>query len=58
MECLFVHGCVLIRQQLFWHMDFYAGRILRELDMANPTVVVLTDRNDLDDRLFGTSARC
>ena len=26
--------------------------------MANPTVVVLTDRNDLDDQLFGTFARC
>ena len=25
---------------------------------ANPTVVVLTDRNDLDDQLFGTFARC
>ena len=26
--------------------------------MANPTVVVLTDRNDLDDQLFGTFSRC
>jgi type I restriction enzyme R subunit len=26
--------------------------------MANPTLVVLTDRNDLDDQLFGTFARC
>ncbi len=26
--------------------------------MANPTVVVITDRNDLDDQLFGTFARC
>ena len=26
--------------------------------MANPTIVVLTDRNDLDDQLFGTFARC
>ena len=26
--------------------------------MANPTVVVLTDRNDLDDQLFTTFARC
>jgi len=39
-------------------MAFYAGRIIRELAMANPTVVVLTDRNDLDDQLFGTFARC
>jgi type I restriction enzyme R subunit len=39
-------------------MAFYAGRIIREPDMQNPTVVVLTDRNDLDDQLFGTFARC
>ena len=39
-------------------MAFYAGRIIREPGMANPTVVVLTDRNDLDDQLFGTFARC
>ena len=39
-------------------MAFYAGRIIREPAMANPTVVVLTDRNDLDDQLFATFARC
>jgi len=39
-------------------MAFYAGRIIRESAMENPTVVVLTDRNDLDDQLFGTFARC
>jgi type I restriction enzyme R subunit len=39
-------------------MAFYAGRIIRERTMANPTIVVLTDRNDLDDQLFGTFARC
>ena len=39
-------------------MAFYAGRIIREPEMANPTVVVLTDRNDLDDQLFGTFSRC
>ena len=39
-------------------MAFYAGRIIREPVMANPTVVVLTDRNDLDDQLFGTFSRC
>ena len=39
-------------------MAFYAGRIIREPAMANPTVVVLTDRNDLDDQLFETFARC
>jgi type I restriction enzyme R subunit len=39
-------------------MAFYAGRIIREPEMANPTIVVLTDRNDLDDQLFGTFSRC
>ena len=39
-------------------MAFYAGRIIRERAMANPTIVVLTDRNDLDDQLFGTFSRC
>lgn len=39
-------------------MAFYAGRIIREPAMANPTVVVLTDRNDLDDQLFGTFTQC
>ncbi|MFO1292317.1 MAG: type I restriction endonuclease subunit R [Rubrivivax sp.] len=39
-------------------MAFYAGRIIREPAMDNPTLVVLTDRNDLDDQLFATFARC
>ncbi len=39
-------------------MAFYAGRIVREAAMENPTLVVLTDRNDLDDQLFGTFSRC
>ena len=39
-------------------MAFYAGRIIREPAMENPTVVMLTDRNDLDDQLFGTFSRC
>ena len=39
-------------------MAFYAGRIAREPMMENPTIVVLTDRNDLDDQLFGTFSRC
>ena len=38
-------------------MAFYAGRIVRESAMENPTIVVLTDRNDLDDQLFGTFSR-
>ena len=39
-------------------MAFYAGRIIRALAMENPTIVVLTDRNDLDDQLFATFSRC
>ena len=39
-------------------MAFYAGRVILEPEMANPTLVILTDRNDLDDQLFGTFARC
>jgi type I restriction enzyme R subunit len=39
-------------------MAFYAGRVILHPAMENPTIVVLTDRNDLDDQLFGTFARC
>ncbi len=39
-------------------MAFYTGAIIREPAMENPTVVVLTDRNDLDDQLYGTFSRC
>jgi len=39
-------------------MAFYAGRVILHPTMENPTIVVLTDRNDLDDQLFGTFARC
>ncbi|MGQ9826988.1 MAG: type I restriction endonuclease subunit R [Roseiflexus sp.] len=39
-------------------MAFYAGRIIREPAMENPTLVLLTDRNDLDDQLFGAFSRC
>ena len=39
-------------------MAFYGGAIIREPAMENPTIVVLTDRNDLDDQLFGTFSRC
>jgi type I restriction enzyme R subunit len=35
-------------------MVFYTGKIV--LAMNNPTIVVITDRNDLDDQLFGTFA--
>lgn len=55
------------RAGVVWHtqgsgksltMAFYAGRMILHPEMANPTIVVLTDRNDLDDQLFGTFARC
>jgi type I restriction enzyme, R subunit len=39
-------------------MAFYAGRVVLEPAMGNPTIVVITDRNDLDDQLFGTFGRC
>ncbi len=39
-------------------MVFYAGKIIRHPAMQNPTLVVLTDRNDLDNQLFDTFALC
>ncbi|TGN99616.1 hypothetical protein PN36_35525 [Candidatus Thiomargarita nelsonii] len=48
---------------MIWHtqgsgkslsMVFYAGKIVQLL--ANPTILVITDRNDLDDQLFDTFA--
>jgi type I restriction enzyme R subunit len=39
-------------------MAFYAGRVIRDPRMENPTLIVLTDRNDLDDQPFGTFSRC
>jgi hypothetical protein len=38
-------------------MAFYAGQVVKHQGMENPTIVVLTDRNDLDDQLFGTFSR-
>jgi type I restriction enzyme R subunit len=55
------------RAGVVWHtqgagksleMVFYAGRIARHPDMQNPTLVVLTDRQDLDNQLFGTFGDC
>jgi type I restriction enzyme R subunit len=51
------------RAGVIWHtqgsgkslsMVFYAGKIILHPSMSNPTLVILTDRNDLDDQLFGT----
>lgn len=39
-------------------MAFYAGRLVQHPKMRNPTLVVLTDRNDLDDQLFSTFSMC
>ncbi len=38
-------------------MAFYAGKAARQSELQNPTLVVLTDRNDLDDQLFGQFVR-
>src|SRR5450759_4244676 len=39
-------------------MACFAGRIVLHPALENPTIVVITDRNDLDDQLFGTFSRC
>jgi type I restriction enzyme R subunit len=39
-------------------MAFYAGKIVQHPAMANPTLVVLTDSNDLDDQLLTTFSKC
>ena len=53
------------RSGVIWHtqgsgksltMVFYAGKLVQTLN--NPTIVLLTDRNDLDDQLFGVFSRC
>ena len=55
------------RAGVVWHtqgsgksfsMLFYAARVVRHPAMQNPTLVLLTDRNDLDDQLFGQFQRC
>lgn len=54
------------RAGVIWHpqgsgkslsMVFYAGKLIQQREMANPTLVLLTDRNDLDDQLLSTFAR-
>lgn len=39
-------------------MVFYTGLIVTDHELNNPTVVVLTDRNDLDSQLFNTFSAC
>ena len=37
-------------------MVFYVWQLIKHPEMKNPTILVITDRNDLDDQLFGTFA--
>ncbi|MHB8091909.1 MAG: type I restriction endonuclease subunit R [Syntrophales bacterium] len=55
------------RAGVVWHtqgsgkslsMVFYAGKLVLQEEMYNPTLVVLTDRNDLDQQLFETFTNC
>lgn len=55
------------RAGVVWHtqgsgkslsMMFYTGKLIRDVRLGNPTIVVVTDRNDLDGQLFGTFAAC
>lgn len=55
------------RAGVVWHtqgsgkslsMVFYTGKLIGSLELANPTIVVVTDRNDLDGQLSGTFANC
>jgi type I restriction enzyme R subunit len=39
-------------------MAFFAGLAVRSKELQNPTLVILTDRNDLDDQLFSTFSTC
>jgi type I restriction enzyme R subunit len=52
---------------IIWHtqgsgksllMAFYTGQLIAHPAMENPTVIVITDRNDLDDQLFATFSMC
>ncbi len=55
------------RVGVIWHtqgsgksllMAFYAGQVIKNPVLANPTLVVITDRNDLDEQLFATFSLC
>lgn len=39
-------------------MVFYSRKLALSKELENPTIIVLTDRNDLDGQLFGTFSRC
>jgi len=55
------------RGGVIWHtqgsgkslsMVFYSGKLIIDPRMENPTLVILTDRNDLDEQLHGTFSNC
>ncbi|MCX7785709.1 MAG: type I restriction endonuclease subunit R [candidate division WOR-3 bacterium] len=55
------------RAGVVWHtqgsgksliMVFFVGKLVLQPELENPTIILLTDRNDLDDQLFGTFSRC
>lgn len=55
------------RVGVIWHtqgsgkslsMVFYVGKMVTHRNLENPTILVITDRNDLDDQLFGTFLKC
>ncbi len=55
------------RAGVVWHtqgsgkslsMVFYAGKLILSSELKNPTLVIVTDRNDLDGQLFNTFASC
>ncbi|MBT7769671.1 MAG: type I restriction endonuclease subunit R, partial [Rhodospirillales bacterium] len=39
-------------------MAFFTGLLVRSPELKNPTILVVTDRNDLDDQLYGTFSLC
>lgn len=55
------------RAGVVWHtqgsgkslsMMFYTGKLIGRAELGNPTILVVTDRNDLDGQLYGTFAAC
>lgn len=51
------------RAGVVWHtqgsgkslsMVFYSGKLVKQTEMENPTIIIVTDRNDLDNQLFDT----
>jgi len=55
------------RAGVVWHtqgsgksltMVFYTGKLILQKELKNPTIILLTDRNDLDDQLFDTFGKC